>query len=440
MTPHRLAGLLRPATAGRRAFYRLPTVRATEGSANEANAPAISGSDSGRVADARARAAQRLSRQRGALRPLGWAVIVVVAAGTLGGHPAPGLHGKSLGLTLALCAFVAALALAIRDKFTELTYSVQAAVISAMGGAGVALAALQLRGATGLAAGAAVWMGLARLPWALGVTLGTAVTIALDTAMALAGSSSAAVFAATLLCLLLGAMARFMKQARESQDRTELLLAQLQDAREAQTEAAAVAERGRIASELHDVLAHSLSGAAIQLQGARMLAEREHAQPQTRAAIDRAAELVKDGLANARHAVGALRGDDLPTVMQLASLVESFRNDMNLDVTLRIEGPARPLPAEASLALYRGAQEALTNVGRYAPAASTGVVLRYEGDRTTLSVENHLPGSAPAVGELAHVGGGRGLAGMRERIERAGGHAHAGPTDDGWRVDLDVPA
>ena len=76
-----------------------------------------------------------------------------------------------------------------------------------------------------------------------------------------------------------------------------------------QARAAAVAERGRIASELHDVLAHSLSGAAIQLQGARKLAEREEAAAELRAALDRASRLVRDGLADARQAVGALRGE-----------------------------------------------------------------------------------------------------------------------------------
>ena len=238
-------------------------------------------------------------------------------------------------------------------------------------------------------------------------------------------------------------MAHFMKQSREGQQRTELLLAQLEDARDEQTRAAAIAERGRIASELHDVLAHSLSGAAIQLQGARMLAEREDARPQMRAAIDRASELVKDGLANARQAVGALRGEALPTVAQLDSLVESVRDDLDLDVTLRIEGSARPLAADASLALYRGAQEALTNVARYAPRATTNVVLRYGVDCTTLSVEDRLPcpDSAPTSCDGLHgVGGGRGLAGMRERLERAGGSMHAGPTVEGWRVELEVPA
>jgi signal transduction histidine kinase len=96
---------------------------------------------------------------------------------------------------------------------------------------------------------------------------------------ALRQGSAAVVLAGVLLCGLLGLVAYFLKQGRASEARTELLLAELEDAREEQLHAAAVTERGRIASELHDVLAHSLSSAAIQLQGARKLAEREQAGP-----------------------------------------------------------------------------------------------------------------------------------------------------------------
>ena len=178
-------------------------------------------------------------------------------------------------------------------------------------------------------------------------------TVALGVVTAAAGGSSSAVAAGMLVTVLVGVVAQFLKQSREGQDRTEILLAQLEDARDEQARAAAIAERGRIASELHDVLAHSLSGAAIQLQGARKLAEREHAQPPLSDAIDRASELVKAGLANARQAVGTLRGDALPTLAQLPALIDSYKADMNLDVTLRIEGDARTLPADPSLALYR---------------------------------------------------------------------------------------
>ena len=391
--------------------------------------------ESERVAEARARADERLHRQRGTLRPLGWAVLLVVVLGSANSHPVPGLHGKGLAVTLALLVFAVTLVVAVRDGFPERSVELQAVVIAVMGGAGVAIAGLQLEGATEIAAGVAVFMAITRLPFSAGVAIGGGVTIALGVVTAAAGGSSSAVAAGMLVTVLIGVIAQFLKQSRESQDQTEILLAQLEDARDEQARAAALAERGRIASELHDVLAHALSGAAIQLQGARKLAEREHAQPPLSDAIDRASDLVKDGLANARQAVGTLRGDPLPTVAQLPSLIESYQADMNLDLTLRIEGEPRTLPVDPSLALYRGAQEALTNVARYAPSACTTVTLRYERDRTTLLVDNGLSATPAREG----MGGGRGLEGLRERIERANGSLSAGPTADGWRVEIEVP-
>ena len=108
-------------------------------------------------------------------------------------------------------------------------------------------------------------------------------------------------------------------------------------------------------------------------------------------------------------------------------------------MTLTIEGSERPLPANASLALYRGAQEALTNIARYAPGATTTVVLHYGHERTSLTIEDRLTKPLPNGPGLDDVGGGNGLNGMRERLERAGGHMQAGPTGTGWRVQLDVP-
>ena len=423
----RLATLrgVRPVSAGRASFYRSSAVIMSE--------------ESARVADAHARAETRLARQRGTLRPLGIVLIGVVVVTAINGHPTPAAHGTGLGVAVAIAVFALALGFAIRDSFTARSTVIQAAVIAAMGAAGVALVSLQPRGATDLAGGAAVWMAVARLPFVLGLALGAAVGVALCVAMALSGGSSAGVVATGLLCALLGVTAHLIRQARASQDTTELLLAELEDAREEQLEAAAISERGRIAGELHDVLAHALSGAAIQLQGARKLAERQHASAEVRAAIDRAGELVKDGLASARQAVGALRGDDLPSVDQLESLVASYRADMNADVTLTIEGNSRALPTDASLALYRGAQEALTNIVRYAPGAVTQVVLRYESDRTMLTIEDTLRADAPWPEGLRDVGGGQGLSGMRERVARVGGSLSAGPTESGWRVELVIP-
>jgi signal transduction histidine kinase len=187
---------------------------------------------------------------------------------------------------------------------------------------------------------------------------------------------------------------------------------------------------------------------AIQLQGARKLAGREAVSDPLRAAIDRSAELTKAGLADARQAVSALRGEQLPTVDQLSTLVEDFRRDTGTEATLRIDGTARPLPAEASLALFRGTQEALTNITRYAPGATTAVTVTYQPGRTLVTIEDRIcpartgpsPALAADLGLLAGAGGGHGLTAMGERAQRAGGTARAGPTDDGWLVELEVPA
>ena len=208
-----------------------------------------------------------------------------------------------------------------------------------------------------------------------------------------------------------------------------MLLAQLEDAREEQLRAAAVSERGRIASELHDVLAHSLSGAAIQLQGARKLAEREQASPQVRAAIERAGELVRDGLANARQAVGALRGEELPGIAQLDTLVATFRNDMHTDVTLTIEGSGAPAPG-------RGEPRALPRRPGGAHQRRPLRTRRHHDRRAPLRQRTHLTHRrGPAGGRDSQTppawpasAAGTACNGMRERLERAGG-THAGRPD-----------
>ena len=403
---------------------------------------------SARVAEARSRARERGDRQRQALRPLGWVFIAIVVTASAQAHPAPGLQGTGLGVTLALAVYAAAVATAITVRWARRGLPAQAVVIGLIGGAGVVLAVLEPYGPVELAAPVGVWIAAVRLPPAPAAATAGAITAALALAVGLTEHPAAqSAITAMLVCLLLAVTGQFIRRGRDSQDRTEILLAQLQDARDAEAAAAALAERSRIASELHDVLAHSLSGLAIQLQGARKLAEREPVSAGLRGAIERSAELTKAGLADARQAVGALRGDRLPTLDQLGALVEDFRRDTGTGATLRIDGTCRPLPAEASLALFRGAQEALTNIARYAPGAATAVTVRYLADRTLLRVEDHACRdeaasaatliSQPAV--LADAGGGHGLAAMRERAQRAGGTARAGPTADGWLVELEVP-
>jgi signal transduction histidine kinase len=403
---------------------------------------------SARVAAARSRASERVRRQRQQMRPLAWAFIAAVVISASQGRPAPGLAGARLGITVALAVCAVAAAVGLNPRWAERGLAAQALVVGVLGGGGVALAALQPHGATGLAASLAVWVAAVRLPAWPAAAAGGAVTAALAAVVALTQRPAAEpAIAVTLFCLLLAVTGRFIRRSRESQDQSELLMAQLQDARDAEAAAAALAERGRIAGELHDVLAHALSGLAIQLQGARKLADAEGVSAGLRAAIGRSADLAKEGLTQARQAVGALRGDRLPSVTQLPELVDGFRRDTGTDVSLVIAGDPRPLPAEADLALYRGAQEALTNIARYAPGAAAAVTVRYQPGRTVLTVENGAsPGPDTSVaagrgeGLLTGAGGGHGLAAMRARAERAGGSARGGPHRGGWLVELEVPA
>jgi len=407
------------------------------------------GPDSVRVAAARSSASERGRRQRQQMRPLAWVFIAAVVISGEQGRPAPGLAGAGLGDHRRHGC--------LRCGCGGGAESPLGRARSCRPGAGDRPAGrrrggpgwLQPHGATGLAASLAVWIAAVRLPAGPAAAASAAVTAALAAVVALTQHPAAQpALAVALLCLLLAVTGQFIRRSRESQDQTELLMAQLQDARDAEAAAAALAERSRIAGELHDVLAHALSGLAIQLQGARKLADAEGASPGLRAAIGRSADLAKEGLTDARQAVGALRGDRLPTVGQLPALVADFRRDTGTDVSVVIEGDPRPLPAEADLALYRGAQEALTNIARYAPGAAAAVTIRYALGSTVVTVANSscpptqgaAAAAGPGPGLLAGAGGGHGLATMRERAQRVGGTARSGPRDGGWLVEVEVPA
>ena len=335
---------------------RLAAAGLSHGTARPGPAPAAAGEPaSARVAQARSRARERGDVQRRALRPLGWAFITIVVTASVQAPPRPGLRGAHLGVTLALAVYAAAVATAVSVGWARRGLAAQAVVIGLIGGAGVALAAWQPHGPADLAAPVGVWIAAVRLPPAPAAAAAGAITAALAVAVGLTTHSAAQAITATLVCLLLAVIGQFLRRGRDSQDRTELLMAQLQDAREAEAGAAALAERSRIAGELHDVLAHSLSALAIQLQGARKLAGREQVSKGLRATIERSAELARAGLADARQAVGALRGAQLPTVDQLGALVEGFRRDTATQATLRIDGtsgrcPRRPAwPCSAAL-------------------------------------------------------------------------------------------
>lgn len=220
----------------------------------------------------------------------------------------------------------------------------------------------------------------------------------------------------------------------EANREAERLLAELRDREDARARATALAERQRLAREMHDVLAHSLSGLVLQLEGARMLVADDPADPRLPEVIDRAHHLCRNGLEEARRAIGTLRDDDLPGPERLGALVDGFTSDHGVPCSLTVTGTPRELGTQARLAVYRVAQEALTNVVRHACAQRVDVTLDH-GDGVVRLTVRDIGDPAPEPGT-----GGYGLTGMRERAELLGGTLEAGPTGDGFRVVLEMPA
>ncbi|MFI6659718.1 sensor histidine kinase [Streptomyces sp. NPDC050523] len=217
----------------------------------------------------------------------------------------------------------------------------------------------------------------------------------------------------------------------EARGNAQRLLAQERAARAAEAESAALAERARIAREIHDVLAHSLSAQLVHLEAARLLIERGAGREQILDRVVAARGMARDGLDETRQALSALRGELTPLEEFLSQLAGTTSG---AEVT--ITGERRQLPAEASQAVRRVAQEALTNVRKHAPGAKVQVRLDYADQQVTLDVRD----SGGSPGELAGSGAGYGLLGMRERAELLGGSLEAGPDEEGFVVTLKVPA
>jgi signal transduction histidine kinase len=225
-------------------------------------------------------------------------------------------------------------------------------------------------------------------------------------------------------------------------EQAERLLVDARRAHAAETEAAALGERARIAREIHDVLAHSLAAVSVNLQAAEgLLASLESGDPvlaKAQECVTRAGTLTREGLADARRAVLALRDDAAPLTAQLTTLTSEFSAAGDAAASLDVTGPARPLSAGAGLAAYRTTQEALTNARKHAPGQPVRVRLDFAPDAVSVLVANPLPDAVDA-GPLSGTGAGYGLTGLRERAVLAGGTLDAGQIDGEWRVCLKMP-
>jgi signal transduction histidine kinase len=232
------------------------------------------------------------------------------------------------------------------------------------------------------------------------------------------------IFSASWLAGL--ALSRRLEEAEQAQQRA----VRAEQEREERAGAAVAEERQRIARELHDVVAHSVSVMTVQAGGVRRLLRPE--QERERDALEQIELTGRQALAEMRRLLGILRQPaEMPTlapqpgVGSLGALIEQVR-EAGLPVEYRIKGEPVRLPPGIDLSAYRIVQEALTNALKYAGPAHARVAVRYGTDVIELEIEND--GDEDGVdGE----GSGHGLVGMKERVALYGGRLESGPRRGG---------
>jgi signal transduction histidine kinase len=222
---------------------------------------------------------------------------------------------------------------------------------------------------------------------------------------------------------------RVVRRLREDADRLAELTVHLERERERAEHAAVAEERGRIARELHDVVAHGVSVIAIQADAAEAALDRDPELARTPLRTIRSS--AKQAMEEMRRLLDVLREDGdggellpQPGFGQVGELVEHARG-AGVDVTLAVDGEPRPLAPGLDLSAYRIVQEGLTNVRKHAAGAPARVTVKWAPHELALEVRDSGPGGG------SNGSGGHGLVGMRERVRIHGGELHAGPVPEG---------
>ncbi len=359
------------------------------------------------------------------------------------GHPVPGLSGRHLVLlvssVLAALTWIARLPadrVGPRVRVPILVVGMVGACLAALVSPNTAATALPL--AIGIMAGSssAVLEGAGVAACGL-ITLIVGSTVVTSPGFSLLGACAAAVGG------LLAGLWRGQYRLRAEQ--AELAATQTQRAEQEHIRAQVLDERARIAREIHDILAHTLGGLVVQLEAADALLSEGDDPAAGRRLVEGARRLAVEGLEETRQAIAALRTDpvDLPQALAALAAGDGWRGQVSYEV----RGTPRRLAPEASLTVYRTAQEALANVRKHAPGAPVAVTLSFgeqaDEERTVvLRVANGAQPGGPVglpLGSLAATGGGYGLGGLTERAELLGGTLRACPCEDGWVVELTVP-
>jgi signal transduction histidine kinase len=271
------------------------------------------------------------------------------------------------------------------------------------------------------------WSG--RAGWAVGLCL---IGYLFVFWLAIGNESEVALAMLTVPGFLAGTVFRLR---REAADELAQRGRELEEERELFADLSLRHERARIAAELHDIIGHAISIMVIQAAAGQRLVDRDPARAsQTFAAI---AEAGRQGRQDLRRLVELLGGTEVgaPDLSLIEEVVTQAARG-GLDVKCRFEGDRDGVAAPAAHVAFRVVQESLTNALRHAPGAPVRVLVNGSGRSLTVTVEND-----PSAQEKPHLSGtGRGLVGLRERVQGLGGHLLARPTPQGgWLVEAILP-
>ena len=223
--------------------------------------------------------------------------------------------------------------------------------------------------------------------------------------------------------------------------RQDRLVVELEGTRRELAQQTLLAERRRIARDVHDFVGHGLAAVMLQVTSARYVLRRDADAAEE--ALRSAEDVGRRSMQELRRMVTLLRSDDdagvaapVPTASEIPALVDQARAG-GLAVELHMRGDFARIPPSVGVALYRIAQEALANAARHAPRARTLLGLELANGRVELLAETGRPLVAQSAfdRERPHYG----LIGMQERATALGGEFAAGPTGDGWRVRCELP-
>jgi len=215
--------------------------------------------------------------------------------------------------------------------------------------------------------------------------------------------------------------------------------AQLRTADARLASVAAQEERTRLARDVHDLVAHSLTVVVLQVGGARRVLRADPARAEE--ALEQAEHVCRESLDGIREVVGLLRaGDDAPgAAVDLVRLVETYRL-AGVEIDLEADDRTDHLPLLVRGTLYRVVQEALANAARYrSPGSTVGVRTVVDGGSVTASVSNPASNVRSAASAPRSGPGGYGLAGLREQVVAIGGTLRSGPEGDRWLVECRLP-